>query len=124
MPLAAGIWIVAGVLVAAATVQAQGPGGAPGMPMQRLGPSRGQATGMGTPGSPMARMGRSGGMPQASPTRRSYGGFAGVPGVMSSQQFRGSNLAGQYSGRGMQRSSAGIIGGVTRGAVTLPSSSR
>lgn len=122
----AGVWVAFAVVAAsAAPVFAQGPGGSPGMPMQRMGPARGQATGMGAPGMPVARMGRGGGVPaQATPSRRSYSGIAGVPGVMSSQNFRASNMAGQYKGGGVQRSSSAIISGATRGTVTLPANSR
>lgn len=100
-------------LLAATTVaaHAQGVGGAPGAPMSRLGSGRpGAGAGIGSPGAPMARMGRGGGAPQAAaPARRSYGGLSGAPGVMSSQSFRASNLSGQFSGGGMQRSSSGMV---------------
>lgn len=117
---------VAIVAIGACTVPvfAQGPGGAPGMPMQRLGPTRGQATGMGTPGMPMPRMGRGGGIPQASPTQRNYRGMAGVGVVTSSQGFRASNFAGQARGAGIQRSSSGIVSGATRGMLSRPDSPR
>lgn len=118
------LWATVATAAASGTaVLAQAPGGAPGMPMQRLGPSRGQITG--TPGAPMARMGRGSGMPQGSaPMRRSYGGIAGVPNIVSSQNFRASNLAGQARTGGMMRSSNDIVGGVTRGMVTVPSNPR
>lgn len=123
MPLAA-IGIAAGVLMAAA-VHAQGPGGMPGMPAQRLSPSPGQGAGIGTPGAPMARMGRGSGMPQGSaPSRRSYGGMAGVPGRMSSQQFRSSTYANQARNLGGMRSAAGIVSGATQGAVSVPANPR
>lgn len=97
-------------------VFAQGPGGVPGAPMPRLGRSAGQTSGLGVPGAPMARMGRGGaGMSQATATRRSSGAF-GVQGVMTSQSFRASNMANQARGAGMQRSSASLINGATRGA--------
>ena len=123
VPLAA-IGIAAGVLMAAA-VHAQVPGGMPGMPVQRLAPSQGQGADIGTPGAPMARMGRGGGMPQGSaPSRRSYGGMGGVPGRMSSQQFRSSNYAGQARNLGGVRSAAGIVSGATQGAVSVPANPR
>lgn len=116
--------VSAALALGGAVAWAQGPGGPPGMPMQRLGPSRGPATGMtgmGTPGAPMARMGRSGGgFSTAASARRSYG----VGGVMSSQNFRASNLAGQARGAGMQRSSSAIIGSATMGRVQAPQSPR
>lgn len=103
---------------------AQGPGGAPGMPMQRQGPSRGQGAGIGTPGMPMNRMGKAGGgFSTAAPTRRSYSGMSGVPGVMSSQGFRASSMASQARGAGIQRSSSAVINNATRGMVTAPSTS-
>ena len=122
----AGLWVAVVVLTASGTaVFAQGPGGMPGVPMQRLGPSRGPGVGLGTPGAPLARMGRGGGIPQApAQTRPSYGGIAGMPGVLSSQNFRASNFAGQARTGGMMRSSSGIISGATRGAVTAPSGPR
>lgn len=119
--MAVGVCLVFGAIaISAVPVFAQGAGGAPGMPMQRMGPARGQSTGMGaslgTPGMPMQPMGRSGGFSQAaSPARRSYGGMAGVPGKMSSQNFRASNMAGQFGGGGMQRSSSSVVSGVTMG---------
>lgn len=97
---------------------AQGPGGVPGMPMQRMGPSRGPGVGLGTPGAPMARLGRSGGMPQAAPTRRSYGAFTGVGGVPSVESFRGSSLAGQARAMGTPRSAAAVVGNATQGIVS------
>lgn len=105
-------------------VFAQGPGGVPGMPMQRLGAARGPANSLGTPGMPMARMGRGGGIQQAAPARRNYGGMAGTPGIMSSQNFRANSYANQAKTSGMVRSSSGIVGGVTRGAASIASGSR
>lgn len=80
--------------------------------------------GQGPGGAPMARMGRSG-MPQGSaPTRRNYGGIAGVPGKMSSQQFRSSTFASQARNLNGMGSAAGIVNGATRGAVSVPAGSR
>lgn len=126
MPRALRIWIATAVLATVAVAaHAQGPGGAPGMPMQRLGGGRPAAgAGLGTPGMPMARMGRGGGVPQAAPTRRSYGGIAGSPGVMSSQSFRASTMANQMNGGSFQRSSAAMVGGATMGLGSRPASPR
>jgi len=119
-------WVASALFATVAIpASAQGPGGVPGAPMAPMGRSSGQNPGLGAPGAPMARMGgsRSGGLPQAAPSRRSYGAF-GVQGRMTSENYRGRNLASQASGMGVQRSSAGIIQGTTRGIVTLPSAGR
>ena len=110
----------------AVAAHAQGAGGAPGAPMQRLGGGRpGVGAGLGTPGAPMGRMGRGAGVPQAAtPARRNYGGLSGAPGVMSAQNFGASQLAGQARGSGMVRSSSGIVNNATRGVVSGPSSPR
>lgn len=121
----AALWAAIVALAASGTtVLGQGPGGAPGVPMPTPGPRDGPSRCMGTPGAPMARMGRSG-MPQGSaPTRRNYGGIAGVPGKMSSQQFRSSTYASQARNLNGMGSAAGIVNGATRGAVSVPAGSR